>query len=143
MAAHPDLPIQQPNPQLDEAFRLQVRVLIEEQRDLIQQLQAKQQLDPTHGKERYEKDMLKLERTVSRYNKHLQQDPLFGYVLATSGYRVDKKPVPGFRFGCTLDWGLFEVNPARQGSNKVSLCLRWSQVPVLRDQYSKWNFPHR
>jgi hypothetical protein len=79
----------------------------------------RQSLDDPIEHDRHEKKIRKHMEMARFCHEKLQRDDIFGRVFATSGYRVDMTPVPGFRHGCTLDWGLISVNESRLGTNQV------------------------
>jgi hypothetical protein len=117
------LPIQQPDPK-DEQIRVAgLRELAEETLETIENAKAKQQMDDVDRHDRYERQIGRAQENLRLYNQRLLQNPFFGNVFATSGYRVDQVPVEGFSHGCTLDWGMIEVAFPRVGTNEVCRAL--------------------
>jgi hypothetical protein len=129
------LPIQQPDPRYEQARVAALREVAEETLQTIENAKAKQQMDDVDKHDRYERQIGRAQENLRLYNQSLLQNPLFGNVFATSGYRVDEVPVEGFSHGCTLDWGMIEVDPPRVGRNEV--CRACLPAPSLKAAHCK------
>ena len=114
-----DLPIQQPDPTTLKAKVTVAENICADTRMKIQEVLQQMEMDPER-QTRYSMELHRLQGLLETYQQDLHQDPAFGQVFASSGYRVDEVTVAGGHFGSTLDWGLVEVLPGRIGINKVT-----------------------
>ena len=120
---HHSLPVQQPDPKREQV-RVEVAMKVRESLlQKVQQTRAEQSMDEDDRRTRYQKKIDLLERHLECCNAELERDPGYGHVFATSGYRVDVTPVDGFAHGCTIDWGLIDVDQSRRAVNEVCRSL--------------------